>query len=473
MKSKTLMRLLGLLVVTVWACGQDNVESFKTDLVEITKAAPRQVVIGEPYEVTIRLNALRNVGQIVVTDLVPEGAELLRTKPEAQVTGKQIRWTLDGLAGGGATQLALWLKATKVGDISSCGTISVVPQACVTTTVGQPVLEITKSGPAQALIGSNVAYSVVVQNTGTASARDVVVVDDVPDGLEHATGKRVLRHKLGNLAAGAQREIPVVLKATKRGRFCNSASAASTNAGNVTARACTMVVARMLEIAKSGTKTQFLGKRAEYEIVVTNPGDVALTNLVVTDQVPAGTRILAAPGATIAGNTATWRLASLANGQRKTFVLSLTSRQHGTLCNSVNVASAEGLQATSQACTQWKGHPALLLEVVDTVDPLIPGETTEYVIRITNQGTADDTNVKIVARFPAEIGPVSARGSTATAVKGAVVTATAHPALGPKEVLEWRVKARGIKEGDSRLKVEMSSDLLKTPVTEEESTHVY
>ena len=445
----------------------------KSLLVDLQKCIPKQAVLGEDICMQLTLTAKADAGNVVVNDTLEPGLKHVRSEPAAQVVGQNLTWKFAKMSAGEQHEIKVWCTPVALGQVRNCATVRADPAMCVTTFAGAPALKIAKSGPAQALIRSNVAYSVVVQNTGTAVARDVVVTDTVPDGFEHASGERVLTYKLGNMEAKAQREIAVVLKATKRGRFCNVASAASINAGNVTAEACTLVVARLLEIAKSGTKTQFLGKRADYEIVVTNPGDVTLNNLVVTDQAPAGTRILAAPGATIAGNTATWRLASLASGQRKTFELTLSSRQHGTLCNSVGVASAEGLQATSQACTLWRGHPALLLEVVDTVDPLIPGETTEYIIRITNQGTADDTNVKIVARFPAEVGPVSASGSTATEIEGPVVTVTAHPVLGPKEAVEWRVKARGIKEGDSRLKVFMSSDLLKTPVTEEESTHVY
>ena len=42
-----------------------------------------------------------------------------------------------------------------------------------------------------------------------------------------------------------------------------------------------------------------------------------------------------------------------------------------------------------------------------------------------------------------------------------------------QEVIVWKIKAKAIKTGDARIKIKMSSDLLKIPVTEEESTHVY
>ena len=45
--------------------------------------------------------------------------------------------------------------------------------------------------------------------------------------------------------------------------------------------------------------------------------------------------------------------------------------------------------------------------------------------------------------------------------------------LGAKEIIEFRVVARAIAEGDARFNAEMKSDLLRTPVPEVESTQVY
>ena len=147
-------------------------------------------------------------------------------------------------------------------------------------------------------------------------------------------------------------------------------------------------------------------------------------------------------------------------------------RQHRH-CNGASVATAEGLSADAEACTLWKGYPAVLIEVIDTVDPLLIGETTTYVVRVTNQGTANDTNVNVTCRFPAQITPTAANGSTQATVNGKTVNTKPFPVLKPGQVIEWRVEAKAQSVGDSRLKVDLNTDLLKTPVVEEESTHVY
>jgi uncharacterized repeat protein (TIGR01451 family) len=169
-----------------------------------------------------------------------------------------------------------------------------------------------------------------------------------------------------------------------------------------------------------------------------------------------------------------WTIAELKAGEKQTFAVSLTSPVAGNLCNQVGASSAEGVSAQAEACTLWKGHPALLIEVVDTVDPLLPGESTTYIIQVKNQGTAPDHNVGITVRFPASISPTAVSGVTAGKIDGKVVTFPPVAQLEPKQVVEWRVEAKAdVTAGDSRLKVEMRSDLLKSPVVEEESTHVY
>jgi uncharacterized repeat protein (TIGR01451 family) len=127
----------------------------------------------------------------------------------------------------------------------------------------------------------------------------------------------------------------------------------------------------------------------------------------------------------------------------------------------------------AQAPTLWKGMPAVLLEVVDTEDPVMIGDETTYDIKVTNQGTSPDRNVQITARFPDNLKALTASGATAGTVEGATVTFEPYDELGPKESISYKIRAKGVNEGDARVKVFLTSDLLKKPVPEEESTHVY
>ena len=130
-----------------------------------------------------------------------------------------------------------------------------------------------------------------------------------------------------------------------------------------------------------------------------------------------------------------------------------------SVCNEASAASgAYGLFDSDDACTEWKGYPALLLEVIDSHDPLLVGEETTYVIQVTNQGTAPDTNIDMKAVVPAGLELVSAH-DTKGSISGNTVTFAPYPVLEAKEVIQFRVIAKANATGDKRFKAYMTSDL--------------
>jgi uncharacterized repeat protein (TIGR01451 family) len=451
--------------------GKSSSFDLSTDAVRLTKRCPATADLGATYECDIDVQALTQASGVLVTDTIPNGATYVKSEPAGTLSGNQLSWRLDNLNRGDVRNIKVWLKADKEGSLDSCSTVTAIPQGCLATIVGRPVLAITKTGPAKARIGADVTYTIVVKNTGSAVAKDVVVTDNVPEGLQSAKNDKTLSFSVGDLAAGASRQIPVTLKTTARGRVCNPAVAKSSNAGEVNAEACTVISEPKLEVAKTGTKEQIIGRRAEYQIVVTNPGDESLTDVVVTDTAPSANRIVAAEGASVSGNQATWRIGELKGGDKQSFNVTLSSATPGSYCNRVGVGTAQGLNGNAEACTLWRGVPAVLLETKDDPDPIEPGGTVTYTIRVTNQGTADDKNVRIVAKFSKEIDPMSA--SSGGSVNGKTVTFAPVPTLSPKQVVTYTITAKGVATGDHRLEVDLTSELLTEPVRHEESTHVY
>ena len=365
--------------------------------------------------------------------------------------------------------IKVWLRPDREGRLGSCATVFALSRACAFGIVGKPSVALAKTGPATANLGQDISYTLTVSNPGSAIARGIVVTDTIPEGLAHASGQSKLTFNVGDLAPGQSRTIPVVLKGTKRGRHCNTASAASANAGTANAEACTTILVPGLELVKVGTQEQFLGKAADYTVTVSNPGDTKLTNLVITDTAPAATRILSAPDAAVIGNQAVWRLAELGAGEKKSFNVTLTSATAGTHANSA-VASASGLTAQAQAATLWRGVGAILVEVVDDPDPILVGGITTYTVRITNQGSADLVNINAAAVFPANIAPVATQQGTVT---GQNVQFQTVARLAAKGVIEFRLTAKGVRAGDARVKFTFTEESLSSPIIEEESTRVF
>jgi uncharacterized repeat protein (TIGR01451 family) len=156
----------------------------------------------------------------------------------------------------------------------------------------------------------------------------------------------------------------------------------------------------------------------------------------------------------------------------KTTVTYMTKRG-GPLKVSTTATGECADAVTDAAQTNVLTIPALLMEVVDSVDPVRVGENTSYKIAVKNQGTGADKNVSMVATLPASMTFVRASGSTNAKAEGQTVTFAPLATLAPGEVATWEVEVKANKADDSRFQIEMTSESLTKPVTENESTRLY
>ena len=158
-------------------------------LVRLEKSAPAMVAINEPYAYSYSIVAKDKVKKVVVEEQIPAGTVYVSSDPQAEIQGSKVTWTLYNVVAGSTTPLTLVVKPTAVADLSSCATITAYPEACTTTLVGQPKLEIVKSTPEpRVLLGSGIPWNITVTNVGNFCAFDVVVTDTLPSGVTHTSG---------------------------------------------------------------------------------------------------------------------------------------------------------------------------------------------------------------------------------------------------------------------------------------------
>jgi len=228
----------------------------------------------------------------------------------------------------------------------------------------------------------------------------------------------------------------------------------------------------MVEITKRCPNLRYLGRDATFEIVVSNKGNAAANNVVVTDMLPPNAQFVNADGGgQRQGDRVVWNVGTLDAGKMMTFHVTVKCNQIGTVRNTARVAYCVVAEAACEVPV--RGIPAMLLECVDSPDPVEVGAETTYTIYAANQGSQTATNIVIECIIPPELEFISAGGATAGSHSGKTVRFAPLPSLAPKSRATYTVTARGIKSGDSRFAVAMTSDQLTTPVNETESTNVY
>lgn len=441
--------------------------------IKVYAASPKMCMLGDQYPLEFNIEACDSVCDVVVKAHLPEGVTYVRSEPAAKVEGHTLIWDIGSMKQGECIPAKVWVRCDCEGELCACFCATATPVRFCSLLCAKPILACTKCGPEEVCPGDPVQYTITVTNKGSCAAEDVVVTDNVPDGLEHSSCQKKLCFKLGTLQPCETKRINVCFTAVKRGDICNTVIVSACNADSVSCQWSTCVCCCDIQCTKTGPKEVQLGQNADYSITVTNTGDKPLTEVVVTDCAPSQTSIVSANGATINGNQAVWRLRELKAGEKVSFSMTLTTCTPGCFTNRVNVNNCQGCCASCEVSTRWRGRPALCVQVCDTEDPICIGESTSYMIEVVNQGTEPDSNVKVVVNFPPQVVPVSATGDSPGSVSGQTVTFAPVNNFGPRQTLRFRVDARAKESGDARVKVQVSSDSIPTPIVNEESTVIY
>lgn len=456
----------------VRCCHPSSNELCCKDGITVTARNPQMCMLGDQYPLDFDVKACDDVCDVVVNTHLPEGVTFVKSEPEAQVEGRKVTWFFGPMSKGECRPARVWLKCECEGELCACFCATAVPVRFCSLLCAKPILTCEKCGPEQVCPGDAVNYSITVSNSGSCVAEDVVITDNLPPEVEHSTCQRTLTFKLGNLAPCDSKTINICTTAVKRGKATNTAVVTACNADTTSCQWTTCICCCAVDLKKTGPKEVAIGKNADYVITVTNTGDLPLTEVVVTDYAPSATSIVTANGATVNGNQAVWRLRELKPGDQTTFNLTLTTCTPGCFTNKVNVDNCQQCRACAEFTTRWKGRPALNACITSSDNAICVGDRTSYTVTVVNQGSEADTNVNVVLRFPNEIVPTAASGDAKGVVSGQTVTFGPYPTLRPRQTLTLRVDAQAKASGDGRITSEVTSDSIKTPLVEQESTIV-
>jgi len=459
-----------------------NGETTKTWIgpkIAITKTAPPTALVGQnfDYQIVVSNPAQVAATNAVLTDELPDGIQYVSSQPQAKVNGQTLTWQLGTVNPGQSIPARVTVKGKRTGEFINPAVVKadlgLEARAQAKTVIVQAALKMTKTAPAEVLLCEPIRYKIVVTNTGSAPATNVKLEDKLPDGLVWKGEHTTVTADFGTIDAGQSKQTEYEVTAKKTGEFVNNATVAADNGLTAAAKATTIVRQPVLVIRKDAPKVRFVGMTVSYSITVTNNGDGVARNTVLVDKLPAGVALKSASdGGKDAAGTITWDLGDLAPKASKKVSVVVTSTGIGTL---ENFASATALcaKASTKSTTEIKGIPAILLECVDIKDPIMLGQQETYEIIVTNQGSAEGTNIVIKCTLPAEQDFVSAAGPTKETVDGKTITFAPLKSLAPKAKATYKVISKALKEGDVRFKVSLTSDQMTSPAEETESTHIF
>jgi uncharacterized repeat protein (TIGR01451 family) len=444
---------------------------------QVEKVGPSSLNVGKPlhYEIVIRNTGSTAVMSVQVEEQIPPAARFTTADPRPMNRGGFLIWNLGNLDPGGERKIKIELQPVGEGELDSRALVTFSTTAGLHTRVTRPRLTLVKSGPENIQVGQPAIFQLQISNAGTGPATGVILRDHLPEGLRHPNGPEV-ENDIGTLAPGESKTITLEATAVKAGRFVNQAVVTGDDGVQAIAQVPVLVTEPLLTLQKFGPKRLYLGRTAEFKIELANPGSAPAANVQVIDSLPSEFDFVeASDGGKFdpATHAITWNLGSLPSGQKQMISLKGLAKTAGDPVNQALAHADGGLEARATATVHVEGVPALLLEVVDLEDPIEVGAETTYEIRVVNQGTSPTTNLQIIATVPQGMGIRDATGPAPHQVHGQQVIYDKLPSLAAKADALFRVKVVGEQPGDMRFKVQMTSDQLRSPVYEEESTRVY
>ncbi|MBX7074692.1 MAG: DUF11 domain-containing protein [Pirellulales bacterium] len=458
--------------------GGRELEGVQGAAISIEKIAPAELQVGRnaSFQVRVRNTGTAPAKDVQVFDEVPKNTRLASTTPSAeQGPNGELIWSLGRLRPGEESVVSMEVVPLAEGEIGSVAVARFTAEASARSIATRPQLTIQVNGPREVLSGQEAVLLVKVANIGTGAATGVTLLNQLPANFTHPAGSEV-EYTVGTLGPNETRDIELTLTAARAGRVQNNVMAYAD--GNLRAEDVLEmeVLAPALDLKIDGSERRFLERQATYTLNLANPGTAAAKNIVLSAHLPEGLQFVEANNLgefDAATRTVNWRLEELPAGESGAVTMIAMPIAEGEHLLTVDAKANQGLSAQQEQRVAVEGIAGATFQVIDASDPVEVDGETSYEIRVINQGTKAATNVRVAAILPDGMQAISAEGPTAHVVDSAQVVFEPVARLAPKADTTFVVRVKATVAGDMRLRVQLTSDEMRTPVTKEESTRVF
>lgn len=443
----------------------------------IEKTVPNQVRLNQPFQYEIKVTNIADttLDDVRIREETPEGLNVTASQPERTGQGAEAGWEMGALKPKESRSIQVSAVAQKQGQLGTCVMASYQPSLCAAINVVNPQLQVTKRAPERADICEEIVWEYAVTNSGTGSTEPVVIREQLPEGLTTAGGSNVVEMDAGVIREGQTKTGRVKLKAARPGEFKGRAVASS--AGGLqaeTAETTTVITQPRLGINIEGPDAEYVDRPIAYRITVTNEGDAPARDAVASVAAPGASKLVnIGTDGRMERNAIQWALGTLEPRASKTITFTLSGTEAANLSTVARARAVCAEDVTDTAQTRILTIPALVLESVDLSDPVRVGENVVYRISVTNQGSGNDNNIRVAAKLPAELQYVSASGTTEATAEGQNVRFAPLATLAPGRSAIWELTAKANQAGDVRFEVQLESESLTKPASENEPTRLY
>lgn len=458
--------------------GSVDLEGAQTAQLIIVKEIPEEISFGAEsfYRIHIK-NAGSSIAHgVVVRDAVPEGTRFTGCQPAAaQTPGGELTWPPFDMKPNEERVLECRFVPETEGIVGSAATVTFAAEASGKTNVTRPQLRLLVSAPARAMLGDVVKFDISITNTGTGTAKGVTLLENVPDGLRHPSG-RMLNNVIGDIKPGETKQLALSLHTAAPGAITNVMSVSSESGLAEETSTELTVDAPELSLEISGSKNRYLQREAVYRLKVWNPGSAPAKGVKLTAELPKEMQFVRTNNEGVyqeSTHSVHWELVELpektAPGEIE---LVLNPQMIGTGKLVFRGEDSLQLSASTEQEITVDGMTALSYQIESMNDTVETGSEALFNIVLSNKGTKEATEVQMQIDLAPGMEVVNMEGPTRYTQQGSTLVFAPISKIGPREETVYKLKVKCSVQGDQRLSVQVGADGIQ-PLTKEESVRVY
>lgn len=373
-----------------------------------------------------------NATGVKVNDILPAGYTYLSsTTTVGTYNNVSGLWTIGNLNIGISQTLTVTVQVNANGPYTNIANVvgdqfdanlnnnSSISSPIVGQTADLAVVKTVNNTSAQ--VGSNVTFTIVVNNNGTSNATGVIVQDLLPSGFTYvshnAPGGTSYSNtsgiwNIGNLNTVQTRTLTIVATVNNTGNYTNIATVSGNQSdnnpsNNISSASTTPVRLADLGVTKSvNNATPTVGNNVIFTIVATNNGPSNATGVIVNDLLPSGYEFVNATATLGVYNNGNgnWVINNLTNGSSATLTLTVKVNGNGNYLNTATISGNEldnvsTNDSASASTNPVKNSDLSITNNVDISTPIV-GSNVIFTIVATNNGLSDGTSVTVTNTLP-------------------------------------------------------------------------
>ncbi|HTI72493.1 MAG TPA: carboxypeptidase regulatory-like domain-containing protein [Candidatus Limnocylindria bacterium] len=443
-----------------------------------------QANVGDQVTFTLTLSNTGGAAtNVMIFDTLPEGLDYLGMvsgPTPGNASARSISWQLS-LVPAGSQTLAYRAVAQLPGTWNNVaeavnspnppisGSASVVVNPTIIITNPPPILDVSKSvDRTQAQLDETVTFTILVNNSGSGTATNVVLIDTLPDGLAYGgvisgsapdnVSSNSLTWQLSIVPPGTQSFV-IQSQTRQPGVWTNVAqllwgsnspalaSASLSILTNDTVKT-NLLDLRLTKIASVSEAS--VGDPVDFSISVANSGVWPATNVIVRDVLPPGFQLVDAleGGAPAAYDPTSgeWTLGFLSPGQVRTLTIHTVGAIAGPWTNEADIVSPSNLDPNAiphGAAFVNMLAPAkadLIITKIADSTPVGVEQLLSFIIRVGNNGPDDSKDIVVKDTLPKGMEYKSSKPGDGTTFDEKKMEWTI-PKLGANRFFELEIKA--------------------------------